>query len=286
MQVWFLAGLIILVTIILAVIFVVFLRLGDTLIKVLPKLSLLIKAPRNWKKIQKTRYIPKKYVKYGKKRGVKQKGLGKDRGMREDSGDQEDDFGWGCKEVSMSTENSAWVTTPTPTYQESIDKALKELPIGQALFNTPPKMKVGVQELLTVRITQNMTEDLRKGLKKLGESHIEKIKVGKYMKVRLTGSAFKIDPEISEPQIIESDKYTVWQFYVTPLKSGIQTLHLFYYVIISIADYSDKQKAYKVGDRKVNVKVNPMYFLKCYWQFIVGTLIAIVALIITIIGIM
>ena len=286
MQAWFLAGLIILVTIILAVIFVVFLRLGDTLIKVLPKLSLLIKAPRNWKKIQKTRYIPKKYVKYGKKRGVKQKGLGKDRGMREDSGDQEDDFGWGCKEVSMSTENSAWVTTPTPTYQESIDKALKELPIGQALFNTPPKMKVGVQELLTVRITQNMTEDLRKGLKKLGESHIEKIKVGKYMKVRLTGSAFKIDPEISEPQIIESDKYTVWQFYVTPLKSGIQTLHLFYYVIISIADYSDKQKAYKVGDRKVNVKVNPMYFLKCYWQFIVGTLIAIVALIITIIGIM
>ena len=129
-------------------------------------------------------------------------------------------------------------------------------------------MKAGDTELVEVRITQNITADLTKGLEGRGKAKIKKTKVSSYMKVRLTGSAFKIVPEISEPQIIESDKYTEWQFHVTPLKSGIQTLHLTYYVIISIAGYYDKQKAYKVGDWKVNVTVNPMYFLKCYWQFI------------------
>jgi hypothetical protein len=167
-----------------------------------------------------------------------------------------------------------------------INKALKELPTGKILFNPPEEMKVGDTELVEVRITHNITEDLTKGLEGRGKAKIKETEVSSYMKVRLTGNAFKIVPEISEPQIIESDKYTEWQFHVTPLKSGIQTLHLIYYVIISIAGYDDKQKAYKVGDWKVNVKVNPMYFLKCYWQFIVGTLIAIVTLIIAIIAIM
>ncbi len=175
---------------------------------------------------------------------------------------------------------------PFTTYLELIDKALKELPIGKILFNPPEEMKACDTELVEVRITQNITEDLTKGLEGRGKAEIRETKVSPYMKVRLTGSAFKIVPEISEPQIIESDKYTEWQFHVTPLKSGIQTLRLTYYVIINIAGYDDKQKAYKVGDWKVNVKVNSMYFLKCYWQFIVGTLIAIVTLIIAIIAIM
>ena len=194
---------------------------------------------------------------------------------------------WVESSITISPKTSADLvrTIKRPTYHDLIDKALKELPIGKILFNPPEKMKVGDTELVEVRITQNITEDLTKGLEGRGKAKIKETEVSSYMKVRLTGSAFKIVPEISEPQIIESDKYTEWQFHVTPLKSGIQTLHLIYYVIISIAGYDDKQKAYKVGDWKVNVKVNPMYFLKCYWQFIVGTLIAIVTLIIAIIAI-
>jgi hypothetical protein len=279
MQVGFLAGLIILVTIILAVIFVAFHRLGYTHRKERPKF---IKAKGNLKNIQKQRVREQIHLKYGRVRVVKQKPLPKDGGMREDLGDQEDGFGPEFQNIL----ESAWVTTTTPTYHELIEKALKELPIGKILFNPSEKMKVGDTELVEVRITQNITEDLRKGLEGRGKVKIKETEVSSYMKVCLTGSAFKIVPEISEPQIIESDKYTEWQFHVTPLKSGLQTLKLTYFVIISIADYGDRQKEYKVGEWEVNVKVNPRYFLKCYWRFIVGTLIAIVGLIIAIIAIM
>ena len=178
---------------------------------------------------------------------------------------------------------------PTPTLtltppQESIDEILKKLPMGRVLFNPPKEMKVGEMELVEVRITQNITENLTKGLEGHGEPQIKETKVSTYMKVRLTGRNFDIDPKNGVPQIIESDKYTPWEFHVTPLKSGIQTLKLTYYVIIRIQG-ADRQKEYKVGDWEVNVKVTPMGLLKCYWQFIVGTLIAIVALIISIIGI-
>ncbi|MBE9593312.1 MAG: hypothetical protein IMF19_07505, partial [Proteobacteria bacterium] len=123
-----------------------------------------------------------------------------------------------------------------------------------------------------------------KGLEGPGEPQIKETTVSTYMKVRLTGSGFKIVPEISEAQMIESDKHTHWEFHVTPLKSGIQTLRLTYFVIIS-AQGTDRQKEYEVGDWGVSVKVTPMGLLKSYWQFVVGTLIAIVALIISIIGI-
>ena len=174
--------------------------------------------------------------------------------------------------------------TPTPSYQELIDKALEELPMGRILFNPPKEMKVRETELVEVRITQNLTEDLTKGLEGPGEPQIKETKVATYMKVRLTGSGFNIVPEISEPQMIESDKYTHWEFHVTPLNSGIQTLKLTYFVITSVQG-TDRQKEYIVGDWEVSVKVTPMGQLKCYWQFIVTTLIAIIALIIAIIAI-
>jgi hypothetical protein len=158
--------------------------------------------------------------------------------------------------------------------------------MGRILFNPPKEMKVRETKLVEVRITQNRTEDLTKGLEGPGEPQIKETEVSTYMKVRLTGSGFAIDidPEISEAQMIESDKYTHWEFHVTPLKSGIQTLRLTYFVIISVQG-TDRQKEYEVGDWGVSVKVTPMGLLKSYWQFVVGTLIAIVALIISIIGI-
>jgi hypothetical protein len=135
-----------------------------------------------------------------------------------------------------------------------------------------------------VRITQNITENLTKGLEGRGDPLINETKVSTYMKVRLTGKNFNIDPQNGAAQLIESDKHTEWRFYITPLKSGIQKLHLTYYVIISIPGYDDKKKEYEVGDREINVIVNPVWFLKCNWKFIVGTLLTIVGLIIAVIA--
>jgi hypothetical protein len=184
-----------------------------------------------------------------------------------------------------ATPGATPAATPGATFQELIDEALKELPTGNILFNPPKEMKVGDEELVEVRITQNITENLTKGLEGRGDPLINETKVSTTMKVRLTGKNFDIAPQNGAEQIIESDKYTEWKFYVTPLKPGIQTLHLTYYVIISIPGYDGKGKEYEVGDREINVIVNPARFLKSNWQFIVATLLTIVGLIIAVIAI-
>ncbi|RCV63631.1 hypothetical protein C5S53_12890 [Methanophagales archaeon] len=196
----------------------------------------------------------------------------------------------GCAEKPASEEACKIAPTAVPTVaptapiQESIDEILENLPTGKVLFNPPHEMKVGETELVEVRITQNLTEDLTKGLEGRGEPQTNETKVSTYMKVRLTGRNFDIDPKSGAPQIIESDKYTHWEFHVTPLKSGIQTLKLTYFVILLVQG-TDRQKEYEAGDWEVNVNVNHVWWLTSNWRFLVSTLIAIVALMISIIAI-
>ena len=175
--------------------------------------------------------------------------------------------------------------SPSPSLQELIDEEIKKLPKGKILFNPPKEMKVRETELVEVRITKSMAEELTRDLKGRGDPIIEEINVSTSMNVRLTGINFDIEPQNGAAQAIESDKFTKWVFYVTPLKSGIQTLYITVYAIISIPGYDDKEKEYEVEDWEINVKVNPIWLLKCNWQFIVGTLIAIVSLIIAAISI-
>ncbi|KAF5413666.1 MAG: hypothetical protein C5S49_08060 [Candidatus Methanogaster sp.] len=188
-------------------------------------------------------------------------------------------------EIPVETPIATPAETPTATLQELIDEALIELHTGNILFNPPKEMEVDDTELVEVRITQNITENLTEGLEGCGDPLINETKVSTSMIVRLTGKNFKIAPQNGAEQLIESDKYTEWRFYVTPSKSGIQTLHLTYYIIISIPGYDDKKKQYEVGDWEINVKVTPYGFLKSNWQFIVGTLLGIVSLIIAVIAI-
>lgn len=243
MQVGFLAGLIILATIILAVIFVVFLRLSDTHIKKLPKL---IKVQSNLEALRKHLDISKvsiTHVKTWGKRGVKQR-------------------------IPLG-DGGFWV-----------DSALKELSIGKMLFVTLTEMKVGVKEPVLVRLTQNLTEDLTKGLKERGQRQFDEIKVGSFMKAKLTGDNFDIESLSSEEQVVGEVGVTEWVWHVTPSKSGTKWLHLTVTVRILIPDHDEQKKDSVVLDKKIRVKVNPPYtiktFIGSYWQWIVGTIIAIV----------
>jgi len=145
---------------------------------------------------------------------------------------------------------------PTPSLSEIIDEELKKLPIGQIVFNPPENMTVGKEERIEVRITQNLTENLTEGLIGLGVPQIEKIKVSTFMNVRLTGDNFDIDRLfIDEEQIVGSDEFTQWAWDVTPLKSGVQVLHLFVAVWIVI-DAAEGKRDYPVVDKQICVKVN------------------------------
>ena len=193
-----------------------------------------------------------------------------------------------CAACLASKPAAAATPTPTPIptlSPELIDEVIEKTPIGRIGFNPPKEMKVGDTELVEVRITKNITEDLRKGLKGRGVLQINETKVSSSMKVRLTGINFDIKPQNGADKIIEPEKHTEWRFHVTPLKSGKQELHLTVYEIISIQGFDDKKKEHKIGYWEINVKVNPRWFLKCHWKFIVFVILAIVSLIIAAIDI-
>jgi len=160
---------------------------------------------------------------------------------------------------------------PTPSFQKIIEEELKKLSPGRILFNSPEVMKVGITERIEVRITQNITEDLTKGLKGRGVPVVEEIKVNTFMKVRLTGDNFDIQPRCHEKQIVRPEGYTQWSWDVKPLKHGNQVLHLSVTRRIKIPGDGEEKWDYPVMDRDIYVKVNPTYtimrFIESYWQW-------------------
>ena len=260
MQVWFLAGLIILVTIVLVVIFIAF---------------------------RKHRHIPRLYVKSG---GVKTR-------IRKSVIDITQKRSRDLASITLKKGipvGGNLARTITLKYPELIDKALKELPPGEILFNPPEEMKVAVKELVEVRLTQNtteeMTEELRKGLKGRGVPQIEKIEIGHFMKVCLTGDNFDINPLSSEKQVLRPEGFTEWSWDVTPVKSGTQVLHLKVTVRLLISGQAEQEIDCDVMHKNIRVYVNPAYsiksFIKSHWKWIVGTIITIVTTITAIIAIM
>jgi hypothetical protein len=173
--------------------------------------------------------------------------------------------------------------TPTPSFHELIDDELKKLSSGRILFNPPEKMKVGIEERVEVRLTKDITEILTEGLKGPGAPQIEPIEVGTFMMVKLTGDSFDINALSSEEQLVKPVGFTEWSWDVTPLKSGTQELHLTVTVRILIPGQDEQKIDWRVMDKQISVDVNPPHtfkrFIECYWQWIVATIISIIAVI-------
>lgn len=166
---------------------------------------------------------------------------------------------------------------PTPELSDIVENEIKKLTPGRILFNPPTEMKVGVKERVEARIAKTITEDLSKGLKGRGLPQIEEIRVNTLMEVRLSGDNFDIKSLSDMDQIVTREGFTQWDWYVMPLKSGVQSLLLTVTVRIKIPNYDEERKNYPVFERKIKVKVNPPFtikkFIESYWQWIIGTII-------------
>ena len=149
-----------------------------------------------------------------------------------------------------------------PDLSETVENELKKLTLGRILFNVPQEMKVGTKERVEVRIAKNFTENLSTGLRGHGIPQIEEIKVNTLMGVRLNGDNFDIKALSHEEQIVAGDGFTQWDWNVTPLKSGIQSLLLTVTLRIKIPNYGEERKDYPVFERRIKVKVNPPYAIK------------------------
>lgn len=169
------------------------------------------------------------------------------------------------------------------TFNEMVDEEIEQLSVGQILFNPPEVMKAGIKERIEVRISQNIQEDLTERLRGRGIPRIEEIVVGSVMKVRLSGEAFKLKSFSDMVQFIGTSGYTQWEWDVIPVKSGNKFMHLSLSVSVYLNNYGEKKKSLPVLDKEIYVEVNfPWsfcYFFNNNWQWIVGTIIAILGLI-------
>lgn len=169
---------------------------------------------------------------------------------------------------------------------EKIDEEISKIKVGKIMFNPPEEMTEGERERVEVRISQNLKEDLTEKLKGKGIAHVEEIFVSSVMKARLTGGTFKIVAFSEEEQIVSTSGYSQWEWDVTPLKAGMRILGLSVAVSIKLKEFGEKTKSLPVMEKEIVVKVSPKYrvfnFLKNYWAWIIGTVIALIGLYYTI----
>ncbi len=172
--------------------------------------------------------------------------------------------------------------TPAP-YPQNLDEIvqaeLKKLSPGRILFNVPHEMRQGVTEKVEARLTKAITEDLSKGLKGKGVPQIEDIKLNTLMSVRLNGDkdSFDIKSLSHEDQIVEGEGFTQWEWDVTPLKFGGQSLSLTVTIRMKMPTYGEERKDYPVFEKQISVMVNPWHivckFVEDYWQFIITAML-------------
>lgn len=163
-------------------------------------------------------------------------------------------------------------------YSLIIEEQIKNLKQGQILFNPPKQMKVGVKEIVEVRISKEINENIANGLKGRGVPQVEQIKVGTFMKAHLDGDNFEIKLRSNgEEQPVANEGITPWEWDVTPQKAGSQTLLLTVTVRLKLPNGKEESLDYPVFRRPIDVMVDPVFTIKDFivknWKWIISTLI-------------
>ena len=149
---------------------------------------------------------------------------------------------------------------------------IQKYELGRLVYSIPSEM----EKLTTYHIIVNIARDTL-DVRIYTEMSVVRvdtiIRTSKTMQVELldpTGNFFKIVSD-TERQFIEIDEHTTWNFYVTPLKSGMSELIL---NVSIIKDGNLKQKTY---NDVVIVKTKPVLEIKLwlqkYWQWAFGIFI-------------
>jgi hypothetical protein len=163
-----------------------------------------------------------------------------------------------------------------PTEDQLIEQSLKNLKQGRLAYETPSKMKTGESQTVTARIGSDQVDGgaLTQGLGQSGETvGTATTPVSVKMKMMLKSVDFDITPLSSEEQVVAGTTPTVWQWTVTPKKSGMLRLHL-----DAVVELKNVSRDYPTVDREIAVSVDPVDaltgFVQHNWQWMLSTLAA------------
>lgn len=158
------------------------------------------------------------------------------------------------------------------------DQVTDGLKPGQIVFNPPPKMKVGVKQLVTVRIGDSeYGGDLKSNIGQGGPIREEKLPTGRFMSVSLSGIGFDFAGSPGQKnggaQIVPKGGFSEWIFYVTPVESGKLKLLLTASVRYKILGKEEFQNQPVIA-RDIDVEVNRLYVIQAAllaeWKWIAG----------------
>ena len=161
-----------------------------------------------------------------------------------------------------------------------ISRAVKEtVHPGLLAFNPPPEMQQGRAERIEVGIARSpeLRDALTAGFRGRGLPEVLQVDAAPVMGVELRGSSFQIDALSPVEQLVVP--LARWEFDVTPLRSGSQTLTLCVNIRIDSPFVTGGKIAVPVLERDIKIKVDVVYgtrrFVAGNWQWLVGTAIGL-----------
>jgi hypothetical protein len=163
--------------------------------------------------------------------------------------------------------------------KSAVERAIKRtLRTGVLSFAAPDVMKQGRKERIEVGIARQERDApaLDTQFRTKHERVNEAVQTAEFMTVELVGDAFEIAALSPPTQPVASTAH--WEFEVTPLRAGAQTLTLKGTSLITI-DGVERTIAVPAFDRGIRVEVDVAYGIRRFfgtnWQWIVGTLVGL-----------
>jgi hypothetical protein len=169
---------------------------------------------------------------------------------------------------------------PVALTDDWISRAVREsVHPGLLAFNPPSEMQQGRAERVEVGIARSpeLRDALTAGFRGRGLPEVLQVDAAPVMGVELRGSSFQIDALSPVEQLVVP--LARWEFDVTALRSGSQTLTLCVSIRIDSPFAPGGKIAVPVLERDIMIRVDVVYgtrrFVAANWQWLVGTAVGL-----------
>jgi hypothetical protein len=161
-----------------------------------------------------------------------------------------------------------------------VSRAVREIvQPGLLAFNPPPEMYQGRTERIEVGVARSLElrDALTAGFRGRGLPEVVQVGTSPAMGVELRGSSFEITGYSPLEQLVAP--LARWEFDVTPVRAGNQTLTLCVSLRINSPFATGGQIAVPVLERKIRIRVDVSYgarrFVMSNWQWLIATVLGL-----------
>lgn len=140
--------------------------------------------------------------------------------------------------------------------ENSVDAFLASLPIGEAAFNTPERMRLGETANIELKLGgPQFAGNLAGRVTEPGRVETRAVKIGAVMEAKLVGSNFEVKELTPPEQAVAAGEPTEWEWQIKPTAEGRQRLNLTLSVVVEVDGRERRRKA-ETLKRDIDVEVD------------------------------